>query len=522
MSQRLTAFSGGGWHSLSALYGMIAGALDVLEDKGESRTLNRLFEGVDAISANSGGAWALTALASSAGIQTAFETRSGADAITSSGYLGQVKQAFEELPRFGDFPETVSYLIYLMSPIGGYNYEWQQLVDDLIFTPAQDIPSGNFVSTEMLDWTRGKQLVIATGLSAVQSNEGALPPQPLVVAKNPQRLWPINNVEAYASSTNIPAKTDIIPLSIEIGSDSATDSIYRIPGSQSVQINYQSTSGFLRSTSEVNPMGRANGLSLTSPSVMSSAVLAPYANVIPLQDAGNLAPMVGLRDSGIESLPRTLFRSNEQEAHAAAAENSAVRTKDGGFIDNSSLAYGLSSLHNEKGLKNDFKVSSFINKAESPEDTWSDVTLSNGESIKLPFEVSMLFGIDLDGEQLPENDSYIKQDFDVPIMQPNTVLFKRDALTGLETKPDWSYPLDGTEWELQQWSIDVTTIENKTFDIPAGIEGEISFFILSNPASDSMAFNNDILDQYDQNYNNYRDALNSAEGSRLIGEAFNL
>ena len=133
----------------------------------------------------------------------------------------------------------------------------------------------------------------------------------------------------------------------------------------------------------------------------------------------------------------------------------------------------------------------------------------------------MLFGIGLDGQRLPENDSYIKQDFDVPIMQPNTVLFEADALTGLEATPDWSYQLDGTEWELQQWSIDVTTIENKTFDIPAGIEGEISFFILSNPASDSMAFNNDTLNQYDQNYNNYRDALNSTEGSRLIEEAFN-
>ena len=38
---------------------MIAGALDVLEDEGESRTPNRLFAWVDAISAKSGGAWAL-------------------------------------------------------------------------------------------------------------------------------------------------------------------------------------------------------------------------------------------------------------------------------------------------------------------------------------------------------------------------------------------------------------------------------------------------------------------------------
>ena len=41
---------------------------------------------------------------------------------------------------------------------------------------------------------------------------------------------------------------------------------------------------------------------------------------------------------------------------------------------------------------------------------WSDLQLNNGESIQLPFDVTMLFGIGLDSEPLPDSDSYIQQD----------------------------------------------------------------------------------------------------------------
>ena len=40
------------------------------------------------------------------------------NAITGSSHLGQVKQALEQLSRFGDSTETVSDLIDLMSPSG--------------------------------------------------------------------------------------------------------------------------------------------------------------------------------------------------------------------------------------------------------------------------------------------------------------------------------------------------------------------------------------------------------------------
>ena len=260
MSQRLTAFSGGGWHSLSALYGMTAGALDALEEKGGTRDLTSLFDDVDVISANSGGTWALTTLASSNAINDALKTRAGSDAVTGSGYLGQVRKAFEQLPRFGEFDGALSYLNYLMSAEGGYNYNWQPLVEDLTYRPAPDTPNGPFISDQVLNWTEGKPLVFATGLSAAKADGRLLPPQPLVVAQNQQARLFVNDVEAVAQSNNIPEQAQLIPLSLELNSNSAPGSIFRIPGSNQAGIDYRSSAGLIRTTTPIRSSGDASKL----------------------------------------------------------------------------------------------------------------------------------------------------------------------------------------------------------------------------------------------------------------------
>ena len=45
-----------------------------------------------------------------------------------------------------------------------------------------------------------------------------------------------------------------------------------------------------------------------------------------------------------------------------------------------------------------------------PRQSWRNVQLNNGESIQLPFDITMLFGIGLDSEPLPDSDNYIQQD----------------------------------------------------------------------------------------------------------------
>ena len=100
MSQKLVTFSGGGWNSLSALYGMTAGALDALEQRGETRDLSNLFQHR---CNRSQFRWHLGSDHSGKldAINTALQSKSGTDAITNSGFLGQVREAFERLPQFG-------------------------------------------------------------------------------------------------------------------------------------------------------------------------------------------------------------------------------------------------------------------------------------------------------------------------------------------------------------------------------------------------------------------------------------
>ncbi len=525
MSQKLVTFSGGGWNSLSAIYGMTAGALDALEQRGQTRDLGNLFANTDAIAANSGGTWALTTLASSDSINTTLKTKSGTSSITSSGYLGEVREAFETLPRFGEFNGPIPFTSALVSDSDGFNYNWDKLVQDLVYTPAKDIPDGNFVPGSLMSWAQNKQLVFATGLGAIKARsifDRTLPPQPMVVARS-GRIRPLNNIEAAAGSSNIPNEAQIVPLSLELNGQTETNSTYRIPGGINTKIDYNSVRGFRRSSTLIDAEGDSSQLPLTSPSVFSSAALAIGANSIPARNTDKLAPLVGFSNGQIIDFESAPEARTEGEGHRFATREGLSRTMDGAYIDNSSIAYGLSALESDSGLNNDFEISAFINTSSGPSD-WVSVALDDGSRTRLPYAVTMLFGIGIDGTSLPTDDAYpnsiIPAGFPVEFIQPSAVVFERDSLTGIPTEPNWVYESNDSDWRLEQRSINVTTNSNRTFDLPEDINGTLNLFIFSNPSSNAIAFNNNILDQYENNFNGYREALNSIEGSNLIANAF--
>ena len=62
----------------------------------------------------------------------------------------------------------------------------QPLVEDLNDRPAPDTPDGPFVFEQVLNWTEGKPLSFATGLSASLADGRLLTQQRLVVAQNQQ------------------------------------------------------------------------------------------------------------------------------------------------------------------------------------------------------------------------------------------------------------------------------------------------------------------------------------------------
>ena len=189
------------------------------------------------------------------------------------------------------------------------------------------------------------------------------------------------------------------------------------------------------------------------------------------------------------------------------------------LLDNSAIAFGLSALQSDTGLDDNFQISAFINTSNQQSD-WVNIDLDNGETLKLPYSITMLFGVDQDGTPLPESDGYPIPSLPFTFTQPNAVVFNRDSLTGIPADPNWSYESSDSDWRLEQRTINVTTQENETFNISDDKNGILNLFIYSNPSSETIAFNNNILDQYDENFNGYREALNSPTGEALIANAF--
>ena len=524
MSQKLVTFSGGGWNSLSALYGMTAGALDALEQRGETRDLSNLFANTDAIAGNSGGTWALTTLASSNAINTALQSQSGTDAITSSGFLGQVREAFERLPQFGRSNSVEPFMLSLLSDRNGLDFNWEKLVQNLVYAPAKDVPDGQFTPGSLTSWAQNKHLIFAAGLGAIKARnvfDRALPPQPMIVARS-RNLSPINNnIESAARANNIPNEAQVIPLSIELNNNAESNSLFRVTGagSNDARIDFNSTLFFRSSSTPIPSKGDASQLPLTSPSVYSSAALAAFSNALTTRNADKLAPMVSLTQQGLKNYPQTPLTRREKDAHIAATKLGLARTMDGFYIDNSAIAFGLSALQSDTGLDDNFQISAFINTSNQQSD-WVNIDLDNGETLKLPYSITMLFGVDQDGTPLPESDGYPIPSLPFTFTQPNAVVFNRDSLTGIPADPNWSYESSDSDWRLEQRTINVTTQENETFNISDDKNGILNLFIYSNPSSETIAFNNNILDQYDENFNGYREALNSPTGEALIANAF--
>lgn len=522
MSQKLVTFSGGGWNSLSALYGMTAGALDALEQRGETRDLSNLFANTDAIAANSGGTWALTTLASSTAINTALQSKSGTDAITNSGFLGQVREAFERLPQFGQ-RSVEPFMLPLLSDKNGIDFNWERLVKKLVYAPAGDIPDGQFKPGSLTRWAQNKHLIFATGLSAIRARnifDRALPPQPMIAARS-GLFSPLNKIESAARANNIPNDAQVIPLSIELNNNAGTNSLFRVTGAgtNDVRIDYNSVRGFQRSSTRIPSKGDASQLPLISPSVYSSAAFAIGLNALTTRNTDKLAPMVSLTPQGLTNYPKAPRTISERAAHSTAKERGLARTLDGLFIDNTAISYGLSALQSDSGLENNFQISAFINTTNQLSD-WVNITLNDDGILKLPYDITMLFGFDQDGNPLPTNDGYPIPSLPFTFTQPNAVVFNSDALTGIPADPNWSFEPSDSNVRLEQRTIKVTTRDNETFGIPGEINGTLNLFIFSNPSSDPIAYNGNILNQYDTNFNSFRQALNSPEGDSLIADSF--
>ena len=551
------SFSGGGWNTFSNIAGAITGGLDELEDSGTERNIDNLLESYNYISGNSGGTWFLTALGFSDDFRDTLEDRITADDYNTNGFNARVKEVFDgynsshtNLFRYSTDKE-VSFL-NLMSSFG---FNWGDFVKSSVYDPISDysLSSKSFSSGNLALWTAGKHLSYATGLASGSSLnadgqlEATSPPIVSRLAWDQTKGFSgINQV--YTNESNF------APLSIEI--EPSGLSRYRLIDTydqEHLKIEFTHNGSSSNQTPPVNDSylreGDSSSLNVLDPSIASSAAVAASAFPSAVRNMiGNFKiPGFGSTDNQIAYFLRSLapistfsnadtFQANHYYPSGVIGigheyspglfskfdtnwqhinEKGYIRTVDGGYLDNTSLAYNLSAAAAKGELVDGFEATLYHNSTESI-DGLITINGESGTNALIPEDLAALFGLD-DYERKTGSTGEVYQNRESELWSLPPQIFGTDSLTGENLEPVWKYDASisdpSNDIQLRYWEVDVETKENKDYGIPGGIEGSVRIFSSLNPSSDAIPYMESIHEDYKDNFNTWREAIGTAPES---------
>jgi hypothetical protein len=149
------------------------------------------------------------------------------------------------------------------------------------------------------------------------------------------------------------------------------------------------------------------------------------------------------------------------------AESKFVRVADGGYLDNSGVAQLVSFLQlNEQGT--DFQIVAFDNVQKLYEP-------SGGKGAAVGIDFATLFGEGLGG---PDHDELCVDDFCVIV--PAQQVFASEPLS--KTSAVWqNAPESGTALIYTRYA--VTTVDNETLGVKAGLSGTLHAFTCAWPTA---------------------------------------
>jgi len=195
-------------------------------------------------------------------------------------------------------------------------------------------------------------------------------------------------------------------------------------------------------------------------------------------------------------------------------KNPSFRLADGGFTDNTSVANSLSTADKQGDLKDGFEFDILHNNSESISGL-VEVVGVNDTSILMPSDLAGLFGYYSNKSsslKSPSGLDFIKDRSYAQWTTPNQV-FEKDALTNfnfksnvIENKGITSQTSDPVYRFLE---LDVKTVSNAYFDIPAGIDGKVKLISTLHPGSNAQPKYDYILEDYKDNYDEARNFLGS-------------
>lgn len=529
------AFSGGGWHSHTALSGWFAGMLDHTSGDSTSGDVGTVMTHVDAISANSGGSWFLTQLAYSTSFRTSLETDRDHwvevdpdDPTSEGGYIAQTNLAFDTKHPCdawsgtqGQLCEQVPYLrdyFSMMSLSGTNELNWQMFVENLVYKPfkMKDELSKLTLSSTRQTWADGRDLVIA---SSLMTNEVVLN-QATYKHWGPDTYWnesytiddfPNNFVPLYFISDGTKtlnllgsgSEAASLQSDWEISGDSVSGSVSMV-----VSADVPVIDATVASSAAAGALASVNADWEAGFSLLSSS--ASYT-------AEDFAPPIQISDGEIEFLTtisdNTYTESSDNNLDEFAAAGT-MRVADGGYLDNTATAYLLRHLSNNGLLVDHVNIVLFMNSTTVPGVQAGTQTI--------PESVAVLFGYDPGTKAYAEplDDKTIK----FPLKEGHFVstysahVFNRSVWLDSSLKADWSYiDADKEQVTLRYYSLEVTTVNNSVFGITENTLLNLHLFINEHSSSSALPSNQSIMSSYTDVYDVTRAAVTTTNEDNQLG-----
>ena len=475
------SLSGGGWHSHTTHVAWVMGALEGMENDGKSPTLEALTEHVDAISSNSGGTWFLSMLAFSDKFKAQVETYT-ADEYISTGWLGKQEEIFNE-----DYYLAGYTNIFLILE------DWVETMRNTVFKPLdlyETLNTKTLFEAPHLSWAEDKALVFATSLGTGLADPLLGSSEPAVILNFSDVIHGALNVYIYDSNgSNVYPQIVATPVLLTSLGDSDHK---RSPSFTAGDFTLAYTDGGSEVTKTYNDDVETGYLSLFATASSSSAAFgyaATHSFVIGniFSGAGPGSAVLMETDNGTINAAAAEIQY-ETGASNTNADAGYMRFFDGGYVDNTSVAYMMKHLQ-ENGLDNNFKIVLFMN------DNGSQSQNCENQDYPVDCSVAKLFGEFKFDEKhqttrLLANFVAWMGGLDPSVMSPD--IFDSASWDSIQEIYAISRDVpigDGSDQEeitLQYRVYNVTTKENTTLGIKAGSTGELHVFTNFMPAATAM------------------------------------
>jgi hypothetical protein len=407
------SFSGGGYHAHAGASSVMMSLMDrVRATAAPDATIGLadITKNVEAFSSNSGGSWFLSQAAYTTKFRTSLEAVDGWKTYTApDGYFGQAYKYIASLDRDKDvclplkllFPDEYdkctamvegadSYLKFLLS---GGDANWHELAVNAVFGQKFDDPSWHtmaddvlkLISDERQDWAKDKSLIFASsmltetpalnysyGWATIQSMQGKQNGD--VVPGAAPVIFAVPGASGDTMSNFLPGGDTEVQYGTAIKVDASflpDDRIkpFTLPASLSTHP--------ARVIDVAASSSAAGGGFIDVPDMHASGLPADVAALL-----ANFAPAFTLRDGTTFNGPFGM----KEDLHDLS-DKLAVRLADGGFVDNTAVAYMLRYMADNKKLTDGFNILSMDNFPKQP-------IMVDGGKAQLPTgpDVAGLFG----------------------------------------------------------------------------------------------------------------------------------